>query len=94
MDVVVSHQWDNELNFLYLDVLHARYPLVHNSPYFKECGYYYEGHDIEAGAAALEQALRHHDNNIVEYNTRADACIYKYHTRNPRNTVMFESMMG
>eukprot|EP00041_Stephanoeca_diplocostata_P024902 m.641326 g.641326 ORF g.641326 m.641326 type:complete len:390 (-) comp22629_c0_seq9:1755-2924(-) len=30
-DVVLSHQWANGLNFLYLDALHLRYPLVHNS---------------------------------------------------------------
>jgi hypothetical protein len=40
-DVVLSHQWENGLNFLYIDALYLRYPLVHNSPYFKECGYYY-----------------------------------------------------
>eukprot|EP00729_Bicosta_minor_P016997 gene16997-14057_t len=93
VDVVISHQWSNELNFLYLDVLHARYPLIHNSPYFKDCGYYYEGHDVEAGARALELALTTHDNNIKEYNAKADACIYKYHTRNPKNTAEFETLM-
>ena len=31
-DVVVAHQWDNELSYTLMDVLHANYPLVHNSP--------------------------------------------------------------
>ena len=93
VDVVISHQWSNELNFLYLDVLHARYPLVHNSPFFKECGYYYPEHDVEAGARALELALTTHDDNVKEYNAKADACIYKYHTRNPRNTAGFEALI-
>ena len=43
---ILSWQWQNELNFLYLDALHAHYPLVHNSPYFKDCGYYYEQNDV------------------------------------------------
>ena len=34
-DIVVSHQQHNELNNLYFDVLHAHYPLIHNSPFFK-----------------------------------------------------------
>jgi hypothetical protein len=39
---------------------------VHNSPAFKECGYYYDGHDIESGVFALERALVEHDDNVEE----------------------------
>lgn len=66
-DVVLSHQWKNELNYLYLETLYAGYPLVHNSPYFKDCGYYYEGNDGYAGREALRRAILTHDNNLEEY---------------------------
>ena len=56
-DVVISHQWNNALNFLYFDALHARYPLVHNSPFLADCGYYYELNDVIAGAEALRFAM-------------------------------------
>lgn len=42
---VVSHQWENGLNYMYYDVLYGGYPLVHNSPFLKEVGYFYEGFD-------------------------------------------------
>lgn len=92
-DVVLSHQWHNDLNFLYLDVLHARYPLVHNSPAFKDCGYYYEGTDVQAGADALARAIAEHDSNTVAYHARADRCIYKYSVDNPRNVAALERLM-
>jgi hypothetical protein len=70
-DVVVSHQWENGLNYLYYDVLHAGYPLVHNSPFLKDAGYYYPDFDAEAGARALLRALRHHDEEQDDYRERA-----------------------
>lgn len=35
VDVVLSHQWGNPMNYLYLDTMWLGYPLVHNSPYHK-----------------------------------------------------------
>ena len=45
LDLVLSHQHDNALNYMYFEVLHAGFPLVHNSPYLSDCGYYYDDSD-------------------------------------------------
>jgi Protein of unknown function (DUF2827) len=66
-DIVVIHQWENALNYLYWDVLYGGYPLVHNSPAIRHIGYYYEGFDIKAGAAALQRAMTAHDANFEAY---------------------------
>jgi Protein of unknown function (DUF2827) len=66
-DIVVIHQWENALNYLYWDVLYGGYPLVHNSPAIRNVGYYYEGFDIKAGAAALQRAMTEHDANFNAY---------------------------
>jgi hypothetical protein len=60
-DVVVSHQWQNDQNFVYLDALYGGYPLVHNSAWLKDMGYYYEGSDIAAGAKQLLRIAHEHD---------------------------------
>ena len=31
-DAVIVHQWENDLNYLYWDVLWSGHPLIHNSP--------------------------------------------------------------
>lgn len=74
-DIVLSHQWENELNYLYLDVLYNKYPLVHNSNYFKHNGYFYGDFNIDSGSNMLIKSINGHNynkqlfinNNIIKY---------------------------
>jgi Protein of unknown function (DUF2827) len=72
-DAVVAHQWQNEQNYAYLDALYGDYPLVHNSPWLGEAGYYYPGFDAQAGARQLLLAFREHDGQIDVYRARSQA---------------------
>ena len=58
VDAVVSHQWENGLNYLYWDVLYAGYPLVHNAPELAGVGFYWRDFDPKDGGRALLEALR------------------------------------
>lgn len=69
--IVVSHQWENGLNYLYYEALYGGFPLVHNSPFLKDVGYYYEGFDIDDGVRALTRAVSEHDENLPTYRERA-----------------------
>lgn len=69
--IVVSHQWENAMNYLYYETLYGGYPLVHNSPILRGAGYYYEAFDIDSGAHAIERAWETHDENLQEYKSRA-----------------------
>lgn len=60
-DVVVSHQWENALNYLYLEVCWQGYPLVHNAYLCPDLGYYYPGNDVSAGCETLLRAIDQHD---------------------------------
>ncbi|WP_028534580.1 DUF2827 domain-containing protein [Paludibacterium yongneupense] len=84
-DVVVSHQWENGLNYLYYDVLHAGFPLVHNSPFIRDAGYYYPDFDAAAGGRALLQALRHHDEGLDDYRERSRRVLDAASIANPAN---------
>lgn len=77
-DVIVSHQWENALNFSYLDVLYLQYPLVHNSPYLKDAGYYYEGFNIAEGKKQLKLAMNNHDANLDDYNAKSEEVLTRY----------------
>jgi hypothetical protein len=70
-DAVLAHQWQNAQNYSYLDALHGGYPLVHNSPWLREAGYYYPEFDIEAAAAQLLHALEVHDAQLSDYRASA-----------------------
>jgi hypothetical protein len=66
-DVVVSHQWENPLNYLYLEVCWQGYPLVHNAELCPELGYYYPDNDVAAGSRQLLGALEGHDDHWRDY---------------------------
>ena len=77
-DVVVAHQWENPLNYAYLDALYLNFPLVHNSPMIKDAGYYYPEFNIEEGRKQLEFAMNNHDGNIELYNDRSENVLTRY----------------
>jgi hypothetical protein len=70
-DAVVSHQWCNDQNYSYLDALHGDYPLIHNSPWLKDAGYYYPDFDVAQGAAQLRLAAATHEDGIDDYRARS-----------------------
>jgi hypothetical protein len=84
-DIVVSHQWDNGLNYLYYDVLYGGYPLIHNSPWLSDAGYYYPDFDAEKGAHALLQAIHHHDHDMEAYQQRSQHVLRRVDISNADN---------
>jgi hypothetical protein len=74
-DAVVSHQWENNQNYSYLDALHGDYPLIHNSPWLKSksVGYYYPDFDTREGGAQLCHAAQRHDEELPDYRARSQS---------------------
>jgi len=94
VSVVLSHQNLNALNYVYLEALYFGYPLVHNSEYFKEFGYYYPGFDAEKGAECLKDAITNHDKNLNEYNLKSKEIIWKYSPENPEVLAKYAELFG
>ncbi|WP_248322648.1 DUF2827 domain-containing protein [Caballeronia sp. Sq4a] len=84
-DAIVSHQWANDQNYLYLDALYGGYPLIHNSPWLADAGYYYPDFDVQEGARQLLRALREHDAALDDYRARAARVIDAVNPFNPAN---------
>jgi len=84
-DAVISHQWLNMQNTLYLDALHGGYPLIHNSPWLGNAGYYYPEFDIAAGAHQLLSAARNHDEEFDAYQERSKAFLARLHPDHAQN---------
>ena len=83
--VVVSHQWENSLNYLYYDVLYGNYPLIHNSPLIKEYGYYYQNFDASAGGRQLINSISSHDQNIDHHRKNNKILLNSVNSVNPKN---------
>jgi hypothetical protein len=93
IDYVLSYQWDNALNYLHLDVLHAGYPLIHNSPYFKDCGYYYPEGEGHIAADQLDRAIKTHSGNMDAYTASAKRCLWQFHTANEDNVLGWDRLL-
>jgi hypothetical protein len=85
VDAVISHQWQNIQNYLYLDALYGGYPLIHNSPWLAPVGYYYPEFDIACGAAQLIDACATHDANLGSYKQRVQSFLSRLDPVAPHN---------
>lgn len=77
-DIVVSHQWENELNNLYFDVLYSKYPFLHNSETLKKYGTYYEGFNVKEAKMKLKHMLIHSNHDNKDYKKLCESVIYRY----------------
>lgn len=92
-DIVISHQWENALNYAYLDTIYMEYPLIHNASLIKDCGYYYDGFDAGKGAEQLLYALTEHDRHIEKYHNRNKKVLDKYLTTNQNNIDKYDELI-
>ena len=77
-DIVVSHQMNNPLNYLYLDLAWMGWPIVHNASLCKDIGYYYEDFDYNMGGDVLQQVILTHETNKDEYLKKNRQIIDRY----------------
>jgi hypothetical protein len=77
-EFAVSHQWENPLNYLYLDLAWMGWPIIHNAHLCKDIGYYYEGFNYEMGGQVLQKAIEEHEKNVDEYIKNNRAAIDRY----------------
>jgi hypothetical protein len=77
-DVAVSHQWENPLNYLYLDLAWMGWPIIHNAHLCKDIGYYYDGFNYEEGGKVLSDVINNHDKDIPGYMQRNRELIDRY----------------
>ena len=66
-DIAVSHQWENNLNYLYFDLAWMGWPIVHNASLCSDVGYYYHEFNYEEGGNKIIEAIQTHDYNKDKY---------------------------
>ncbi|HGO5824614.1 TPA: DUF2827 family protein [Mannheimia haemolytica] len=91
VDIVVSHQWENGLNYAYNDALYGGYPLIHNSKFLpKGIGYYYDQFDAYDGSKVLLNVIENHDKHHAEYVQRANEYLDSLLPTNIVNIYLYE----
>ena len=77
-DIVVCHQWENPLNYLYLELAWMGWPVIHNAHLCKDIGYYYEDFNYMQGGAVLSDVINNHDDNAEQYLQKNRTIIDRY----------------
>ena len=84
----------NALNYIYLEALYLGIPFVHNSEFFKDSGYFYEGFDIVEGSKQLKKAIEEDGNFSESYKENAKKMIWKYSPENPKNILGYTALIN
>lgn len=92
-NTIVSHQYDNELNYSYFETLYLGLPLIHNSDALMDAGYYYPKFDIEMGAKQLHSAILNHSNVAADYMEYSRDLIKKYSPYTEENTYKYKELV-
>lgn len=79
----ICHQWNNQYNYMTLEYLVSGFPVVHNAPDWSDIGYYYNGHDINEGFAALQRVQSQHATSVERYKAGAEAARWRHSPYNP-----------
>ena len=79
----VCHQFNNEYNYMALELITSGFPVVHNSPTWAPFGYTYAGNDIAAAAKQIEAAHSGHADCVEVYKAHAAALLWRHSPYNP-----------
>ena len=93
-DIVVSHQLENPLNYLYLEVCWQGFPLVHNAHLCADLGYYYTGNDVRGGAARVIEAIDAHDARAADYRAEQRERIARFLPDDPALVARYAGLLG
>jgi len=93
-DILLSHHWNNSLNYLSLEALYQNIPLVHNSECLKEVGYFYPDFDVHKGALALEDALKNHKNGFLKNRENNQLFLEKYSIYNNKIQEKYKDLLN
>jgi hypothetical protein len=78
VDIVISHQTDNPLNYFYLEVCWQGFPLVHNASLCRDLGYYYIDNQLTEGASLIRKIIDVHDLDHGDYLAQQRRLIGRY----------------
>jgi len=92
-DFVLSWQWENNLNYLWLDCAWMGWPVIHNGSMCQDVGYYYEGFDGDGACQKIDEVIKTHNDNHVEYLKKNREIIKRYTLENSRLIEQYKELV-
>lgn len=79
----ITHQWNNDYNYMTLELMHSGFPILHNSAGWAQYGYAYSIDKWEEAIDMLKNALVNHERNRWVYQTHAAQLAWKHSVHSP-----------
>ena len=80
LNIVVSYNLLNRLNFLHLELFHIGVPIIHNCEPFKDNEMYFQNYDLEYAVSLIEKTRTTFDKNV--YKNKCSKIIEYFSSRN------------
>lgn len=95
-DILLSHQQDLALNYLYFDAAWLGFPVVHNADFVPELGWYYKRYDAATAVKHLHEIIMvfdHVPGYREEYMAQSREYISKFLPEHSRNVKGYEDLI-
>jgi len=79
----ITHQWNNDFNYMTLELMYCNYPILHNSEGWDLFGYHYDINKWEKAIETLYNALKNHNDHLHIYKSHTANLIWKHSIHNP-----------
>jgi len=89
----VCHQYNNEYNYMTLELMWCGFPVAHNSGAWSAFGYTYDANNVIAAANSLNTAYSSHVNNLEVYRGHAATLAWKHSPYNPAVQAAWEELL-
>jgi len=80
----ITHQWNNDYNYMTLELLYCNYPILHNSLGWDKFGYYYSINKWNDAIDTMYNALTNHSVNLNIYKSHSANLIWNHNIHNPK----------
>ena len=89
----ITHQWNNDFNYMTLELMYCNYPILHNSDGW-HVGYYYDINKWNDAVQTLYNALYNHKKHLNVYKSHTANLIWKHSIHNPEIQSEWRSIFG
>lgn len=79
----ILHNYNNEYNYMTMELLWSGFPVLHNSPSWAAYGYSYRGADLAGAAGQLTEIHARHVERQETYKAHATALAWRHSPYNP-----------
>ena len=87
------HNYNNEYNYMTLELMWAGFPVIHNSPSWADYGYSYEGADLAGAVRQVEAVRKAHAERLEAYRGHAQLLAWRHSPYNPANQAAWEKLL-